>query len=167
MSSPRSSRGSTSAVYELIRDYLDGGLELVPRELTLADGAVDYSTTGDNLSPATIATLEALRAEITSGKRTVPRAPSGPLDPPSSVTVTQTATVTFDGADCRYQGPTDLVSSDVVHVRFTNESTSMSQFGVWPNGRSDLGALQCRPPRARRTRGTDAFPRAPTSHSAW
>ena len=85
-------------VYELIRDYLDGGLEPVRRELTLADGAVGYSTTGDNLSPETIAKLEALRAEIVSGARTVPRAPSGAFRPPDAVTVTQTATVTFDGS---------------------------------------------------------------------
>ena len=117
-------------VYEMIRDYLDGGLD-APRELTLADGAVDYSTTGDNLSADTIAKLEAFRAEITSGRRKVPRAPSGPLAPPSSVTVSQTATVTFDGTDCRYEGPTDLVSSDVLHVRVVNASGAFATFGVW------------------------------------
>ncbi len=118
-------------VYGLIRDYLDGGLESVPRELTLADGAVNYSTTGDNLSAETIAKLEALRAEIVSGKRSVPRTPSGPLPPPSSVTVTQNATVTFDGTDCRYDGPTNLDSGDVLHVRFTNASDISARFAVW------------------------------------
>ncbi len=118
-------------VYGLIHDYLDGGLESVPRELTLADGGVNYSTTGDNLSVETIAKLEALRAEIVSGKRSVPRTPSGPLPPPSSVTVTQNATVTFDGTECRYDGPTDLVSGDVLHVRFTNVSDIGARFAVW------------------------------------
>ena len=118
-------------VYELIRDYLDGGLEPVPRELTLADGAVDYSTTGDNLSAETIAKLEALRVEIVSGRRSVPRTPSGSLPPPSSVTVTQDGTITFDGTECRYDGPTNLVSGDVLHVRFTNASHLTARFGVW------------------------------------
>jgi basic membrane lipoprotein Med (substrate-binding protein (PBP1-ABC) superfamily)/DNA-binding SARP family transcriptional activator len=118
-------------VYGLIRDYLDGGLESLPRELTLADGAVNYSTTGDNLSPETIARLEVLRAEIVSGKRSVPRAPTGPLPPPSSVTATQNATVTFDGTDCRYDGPTNLVSGDVLHVRFANASDLTARFSAW------------------------------------
>ena len=52
------------AVYEMIRDYLDGGLEPASRELTLADGGVGYSTTGGHLTPETIATLEELEAEI-------------------------------------------------------------------------------------------------------
>ena len=45
--------------------------------------------------------------------------------------MTQTATVTFDGTGCRYDGPTDLVSTDVLHVRFTNESDALATFGVW------------------------------------
>ena len=118
-------------VYDLVSDYLDGGLEPVNRELTLAEGAVGYSTAGDNLSPETIARLEGLRSEIVSGERSVPRAPSGPLAPPPSAIVTHTATVTFDGTDCRYEGPTDLVSSDVMHVHFNNASGAFATFGVW------------------------------------
>ncbi|HMK12044.1 MAG TPA: hypothetical protein VK461_10715, partial [Acidimicrobiales bacterium] len=109
-------------------------LEPVSRELTLADGAVDYSTTGDNLSPGMIARLEALRVEIVSGNLAVPRAPTGRLPPPWSVTVTQTATVTFDGTRCRYDGPTDMRPEDVLHVRFTNTSGSAAAFAVFGSG---------------------------------
>jgi basic membrane lipoprotein Med (substrate-binding protein (PBP1-ABC) superfamily)/DNA-binding SARP family transcriptional activator len=117
------------AVYELIRDFLDGGLEPVGRELTLADGAVGYSTTGDHLSPDTIATLENLKHEIVTGGRTVPRSPSGALQPPP--TVTHGATVTFDGSTCRYDGPTSLETGDVVHIELVNTTSADAHFAIW------------------------------------
>ena len=125
-------------VYELISHYLHGGLEPVRRELTLADGAVGYSKAGENLAPATIARLEALKAEIVSGKRFVPRAPSGPLPPPPAVVVTQTANVTFDGTRCRVDGLTDLVAGDIVHVRFTNAAGEAARFGVWTSNNQQV-----------------------------
>ena len=78
-----------------------------------------------------VATLERLRTEIASGDRTVPRAPTGALPPPVSVTVTQTAAVAFDGMHCRYDGPASLRPGDVLHVRFTNTSDVTVGFGVW------------------------------------
>ena len=108
------------AVYELIRDFLDGGLEPGSRELTLADGAVGYATTGDHLSADTTATLDRLEAEIVAGTRTVSPAPSGPLRPPPSRVVDHTATVTFDGSTCRYDGPTTVEPGTIVHIELVN-----------------------------------------------
>jgi basic membrane lipoprotein Med (substrate-binding protein (PBP1-ABC) superfamily)/DNA-binding SARP family transcriptional activator len=118
-------------VYEVVRDYLDGGLEPVRRELTLADGAVGYSTTGDHLSRETIATLEQLKAEILSGALTVPRAASGALGPPASATVARAGRVTFDGSRCLYDGPPTFFAGDVVHFEFVNNTESDAMFAIW------------------------------------
>jgi len=151
------------AVYELIRDYLDGGLDPVNRELTLADSAVDYSTSGDYLSPAIIATLERLRVEIVSGERVVPRAPRGPLPPPSAVIATETATVRWDGINCRYDGPMDLAPSDVLHVRFSNASDADAEFGVWTADGYPIMDVTAAPGTT-----TDGYGRAPAgSHESW
>jgi basic membrane protein A and related proteins len=110
------------AVYELIRDYLDGGLEPTGRVLALADGGVGYSTTGGHLTEDTIATLERLKQEIISGTRTVPRSPSGELLPPADTTVTDTITVTYDGATCRAERLASFEPGDVARVEFVNTS---------------------------------------------
>ena len=118
------------AVYQLIRDFLDGGLEPVRRELTLADGAVGYSTTGGHLSPETTATLDRLEAEIVAGTRTVPRSPSGPLQPPPSRAIDHSATVTFDGSTCRYDGPTTVEPGATVHVELVNTTADDAFFDI-------------------------------------
>jgi basic membrane lipoprotein Med (substrate-binding protein (PBP1-ABC) superfamily) len=118
-------------VYEMVRDYLDGGLDPVRKELTLADGAVGYSTTGDHLPPQIIETLEALKTEIVSGALTVPRAPTGALRPPASATVTHEGTVTFDGSRCLYEGPATLAAGDVVHFQFVNNTDDDATFAIW------------------------------------
>ena len=55
-------------VERIVEDYQAGDLE-VPGSLRLglADEAVGYSTAGDHLSPATIAEVDALAADIVSG----------------------------------------------------------------------------------------------------
>jgi hypothetical protein len=110
------------AVYELIRDYLDGGLEPTGRVLALADGGVGYSTTGGHLTEDTIATLERLKQEIISGTRTVPRSPSGELLPPADTTVTDTVTITYDGTTCRATRLPSFELGDVARVAFVNTS---------------------------------------------
>ena len=116
----------------MISDFLDGGLEPVDKVLTLADGAVGYSTAGDHLSPDTIATLDHLKADIVSGTRVVPQAPSGNLSPPASATVSQTGTVTFDGSTCRYDGPTEFSPGEVIRVVFVNATDRDAEFLSWP-----------------------------------
>jgi basic membrane lipoprotein Med (substrate-binding protein (PBP1-ABC) superfamily)/DNA-binding SARP family transcriptional activator len=110
------------AVYETIRDFLDGGLDQTNRVLTLADGGVDYSTTGDNLSEDTIARLEDLKREIVSGALTVPRSPSGDLAPPLNTTIDHTITITFDGATCSVEPLTAYKVHDVIRFDVVNET---------------------------------------------
>ena len=93
------------AVYELIRDFLDGGLEPTAQVLGLEEGGVGYSTSGGHLAQDTIAVLEGLREAIVSGALAVPRSPSGDLEPPRPHTVTDTVTVTYDGTTCRADSP--------------------------------------------------------------
>ena len=109
------------AVYELVRSFLADDLEPGVRVLGLADEAVGYSTTGDHLSPDTIAVLEGYRDEIIDGTRIVPSAPSGALEPPPGAVVAETLTVTYDGTSCAYDGPTEIERA-VVRVEFVNNS---------------------------------------------
>ena len=52
--------------------------------------------------------------------------------------VTQTAMVNFDGTHCHYDGPTDLVPGDILHVRFTNTSGRTAEFGIWTADTEDV-----------------------------
>ena len=116
---------------EGVRDYLDGNREPFRLELTLADEAVGYSTSGDHLSQETIYTLEAFKAQIMTGALTVPRAPSGALQPPASVTVAHTTRVTFDGSRCLYDGPATFLEGNVVHVEFVNNTDGDAMFAIY------------------------------------
>ncbi|HEY1280085.1 MAG TPA: BMP family ABC transporter substrate-binding protein, partial [Acidimicrobiales bacterium] len=110
------------AVYNLIKDYLDGRLEpTTSRELTLGDGVMDLSASGGFLATDTRAVLDRLKTDIIEGRRTVPAVPTGPLDPPAPPMPRFTAaTVTFDGASCRYDGPTSVSRGDVLRIDFAN-----------------------------------------------
>jgi basic membrane protein A and related proteins len=62
------------AVYRLIEDFVSGRLDPGTRVLGLADGGVDYTTTGgyiDDIVPE----LERLREEIIAGAIRVPTSP--------------------------------------------------------------------------------------------
>ena len=112
------------AVYEIVKAHLSGDLAPGRRELTLADGAVNYSTTGDHLSPQAIAQLEQYREEIIAGTREVPRSPSGDLAPPPSVSPTATVTITFDGSTCMVEGPATFTPNGAVRIEFVNTTDS-------------------------------------------
>ncbi|HEY3483914.1 MAG TPA: BMP family ABC transporter substrate-binding protein, partial [Ilumatobacteraceae bacterium] len=118
------------AVYDLIRDYLEGGLEPGVRELALTDGAVGYSTTGGNLSPDTLAMLDQLENDIVSGALVVPRSPTGDLGPPPTELVTRTGTVTYDGVSCRYDGPVVHTYGELVHIDFVNDTSDDAVFAL-------------------------------------
>ncbi len=151
------------AVYELIRDFLDGGLEPVRRELTVADGAVGYATTGGHLSPETTATLDRLEAEIVAGTRTVPRSPSGSLQPPPSRAIDHSATVTFDGSTCRYDGPTTVAPGATVHVEMVNTTDGDAFFDILSS--NDVMVLDLPAPPQGTNEGYAELPAG--SHTSW
>jgi basic membrane lipoprotein Med (substrate-binding protein (PBP1-ABC) superfamily)/DNA-binding SARP family transcriptional activator len=70
-------------IERVITDYKDGSLE-VPSTLRLGltDEAVGYTKSGNKLSPATIAAVDKLAAEIASGSRPVDRTAIGELVSP-------------------------------------------------------------------------------------
>ena len=123
------------AVYETVRAYLSGDLAPGRRELTLADGAVDFSTTGGHLTSAVIAQLEGYRADIIAGTRGVPRSPSGELAPPPGVAPTATVTVTFDGSTCALESPSMLTPNGAVRIDFVNATDTDALVKVrWGDG---------------------------------
>ena len=121
------------AVYELVRMLVVDELRPGVRRLGLADGAVDYSTTGGHLSDETLAALERYREEIVAGTRIVPSAPHGPLEPPAGSTVTSTLTITFDGTTCRHDAPA-AIEPGVVRVVFVNTGDADALADVSTNG---------------------------------
>ncbi len=132
------------AVYEIVKAYLSGELAPVRRELTLADGAVDYSTTGGNLSPQVVAQLERYRDEIIAGTRHVPRSPSGALTPPPGVAPTAAVTVTFDGSTCTLDGPVTFTPNGVVRIEFVNATDTDAVVTV-RYGEGFIGEVPARP----------------------
>jgi basic membrane lipoprotein Med (substrate-binding protein (PBP1-ABC) superfamily)/DNA-binding SARP family transcriptional activator len=72
-------------VERVVAGHLDGTLE-VPGSLRvgLADGAVGYSRSGGNLRPSTIAAVDELADEISSGERRIDDVPRGELSAPSA-----------------------------------------------------------------------------------
>ena len=70
-------------IERVVAGHLDGTLE-VPGNLRigLADGALGYSTTGGNLQPSTIASVDELSNEIADGERRVDDVPTGELTEP-------------------------------------------------------------------------------------
>ena len=132
------------AVYEIVKAYLSGDLAPERRELTLADGAVDYSTSGDHLDPQVIAQLEQYRREIIAGTRDVPRSPSGPLDPPPGVDPTAAVSITFDGSACMVEGPATFTPNGAVRLEFVNTTETDAVASVlW--GDENIGEVPAGP----------------------
>jgi basic membrane lipoprotein Med (substrate-binding protein (PBP1-ABC) superfamily)/DNA-binding SARP family transcriptional activator len=108
------------SVYTTIRDFLEGTLDPTLRWLTLADGALDFSRSGDHLSAEVIAEVNSLREAIVTSMISVPRAPTGRLDPPPDVEHFTVVTVTFDGARCSYEDRTLFGPDEAVRFDFAN-----------------------------------------------
>jgi basic membrane protein A len=118
------------AVQGIIDDFLAGDLEPVPRVMTLADGGLDVSTTGNFLDDETRATIEHLERVVVEGRVTVPLAPSGAVDPPPGVTAATTLALTTDGTSCTYTGKTEFEAGEVVRIEYVNNSTTESGAGL-------------------------------------
>jgi basic membrane lipoprotein Med (substrate-binding protein (PBP1-ABC) superfamily) len=109
-----------SYVYDTIKDFVDGNFEPGIEVLTLADGALDFSTSGNHLDGEVLAAVNRFKEDIVSGTRGVPVVPTGPVDPPPEVEEFVIATVTYDGTECRYQGPQTFRPGQTVRFDFAN-----------------------------------------------
>jgi basic membrane protein A len=107
-------------VYNSIKDLIEGNLVPGTKVLTLSDGALDFSTSGDHLDGDVVAALNRFKEKITSGTTRVPLAPTGRLDPPPEVEDFTITTVTYDGARCRYRGPPTFELGQTVRFDFVN-----------------------------------------------
>ncbi|HVR78622.1 MAG TPA: BTAD domain-containing putative transcriptional regulator [Acidimicrobiia bacterium] len=71
-------RGDVAA-YLATKQFIEGDFTPGVQELDLADGALDFSTQGDGLTPAMIEQLQAIRSDIAEGRISVPTVPTGQL----------------------------------------------------------------------------------------
>ncbi len=109
------------AIRVSIERFMSGELESGVISLGLRDGAVGYSTSGDNLTAATIRRLDELTREVVDGAIVVPDIPDAPptISPPADVKVT----VIWDGTSCTVGSGASAVSvGDVLRVDFENRS---------------------------------------------
>jgi len=67
------------AHFTLIRDFIEGTLEPGARPVTVDEGILTYSRSGDALSPGAIANLDRAIEEISRGALDVPTEPTGEL----------------------------------------------------------------------------------------
>jgi len=117
-------------VYMTIKDFVEGNFEPTYNLLTLTDGVLDFSTTGDHLDGDAVVEVNRFKQEIISGLREVPIVPTGPLDPPSGVEEFTITTVTYDGSQCRYQGPQTFQPGRTVRFDFINATPSRAYLFV-------------------------------------
>ncbi len=111
------------AMFETIRDFTEGRFEPGVTTLTLSDGAYALSTTGGNLTDVHLETISDLTQSLVDGVVTLPDVPNGELTPPPGVELAEVVpvTLTFDGEQCRYEGPS-VLSAGVVEITYHNES---------------------------------------------
>ena len=69
--------------FTVIRDFVEGTLQPGARRLTVDEGIITYSRSGDGLSPEAIANLDRAIEEIASGEMDIPTEPTGELLQPS------------------------------------------------------------------------------------
>ncbi|MCZ6506323.1 MAG: BTAD domain-containing putative transcriptional regulator [Actinobacteria bacterium] len=128
-------------VYGIIKDFLEGNLEPTVEILALADGALDFSTSGGHLTEEIVAEMNRLKQDIVSGRRTVPIAATGLLDPPPEVEDFTVATVTFDGARCVYEGGPTFLPGDVVRFDFINATPADANLIVYTDRSAGIALM--------------------------
>jgi basic membrane lipoprotein Med (substrate-binding protein (PBP1-ABC) superfamily) len=127
------------AVYSIIKNFLNGRLKPASNTfLTLADGTVDFSTSGGFLDGNALAFVDRMKQDISAGLRTVPIAPTGSLDPPWQADRSTPVTVTFDGSTCRYDGPGTLKAGEVLAVSFINKTRGYALVTISDPGRTSV-----------------------------
>jgi basic membrane lipoprotein Med (substrate-binding protein (PBP1-ABC) superfamily) len=112
-----------AAMFETIKDFTEGRFEPGVTTLTLSHGAYALSPSGGNLTNGDLETISDLTESVVAGVITLPEVPDGGLMPPPGVEVSEvvSVTLTFDGEQCRYEGPS-VLSAGVVEITYHNES---------------------------------------------
>ena len=121
-------------VYNTIKAFVEGNFEPGTQVLDLADGALDFSTSGNHLDGEVVGAMNSLKEDIVSGATRVPLAPSGQLDAPPGVEGFTVANVSYDGARCRYQGPHTLQPGQTVRFDFVNTTPVDASLIVFDDG---------------------------------
>ncbi len=130
--------------------FTSGDLEPGVISLGLSDGAVGYSTSGDNLTDDIIERLDELSAKVVDGSIVVPHIPdaAATIHPPADTTVA----VSWDGTTCTVGSEVPAVGlGDVLRINFENQSDGDGVVAV-SSGSSGEGnvvlAVPARPGRA-------------------
>ncbi len=121
-------------VANLVEDFAAGRLEPGHRRLSVGDGSMRLTTSGDFMDDQTLEALELAEAAIGEGRITVPTVPTGELRVPPGVTDAAVLTVVFDGPRCRYEGPSELAVGQTIRLDFRNETpeTAMLSLSLRP-----------------------------------
>ncbi len=125
------------AVYALVEGFMAGELEPTVQVLTLADGALDFSTQGDHLGEDVVRRVDEFKQGVASGSIAVPSVPTGALAAPPGIDTHTTATVTYDGGECTFDGPLRPEPGDVIRFDFVN--TSAAEAWLVPVSPSAIG----------------------------
>ncbi|MFV2000246.1 MAG: hypothetical protein ACC654_07775, partial [Acidimicrobiia bacterium] len=105
-----------------------GELEDRP-QWTLADGAMTYSSLGDEFADRVKRDVDRLRADVISGAVSVPSAPKGVLSAPRTAKVVD-VTVSFDGSTCSFAGPQDIPIGSTLDVTFINGTSGDAKLEI-------------------------------------
>jgi ketosteroid isomerase-like protein len=108
-----------AALYAVIEAYLEGDLKPGVVEFDIESDLVAYSTAGGYLDPH-IERVEATKAELVA--RTITPSRAATMAPGWTHNVDAVGTVIFNGRECAYAVPADLVSGDVFRIDVQNES---------------------------------------------
>jgi len=110
-----------SIVVAAIAGYLDNGTVDREHEWSIADGAMDYTRSGTELSGNHDEWTARASEEFTTGEPVAPSIPSGDLLPVPGSYNQQIATVTDDETTCAYEGPRGVPIGTVLDIGFVND----------------------------------------------
>jgi len=117
-------------ILTIVSDWVDDG-ELEDRpQWTLADGAMTYSSLGDEIADRVKRDVDRMRADVISGLVSVPSAPKGLLSAPQRTAEVVDVTVSFDGSSCSFAGPQDIPMGSTLDVTFINETSGDAKLEI-------------------------------------
>ncbi len=117
-------------IVAIVSDWIDDG-ELEDRsQWTLAEGAMTYSSLGDELADRVKRDIDRLRADVISGVVSVPGAPKGVLVSTEPAADIVEVTVSFDGSTCSYDGPQDVPIGSTLDITFLNGTSGDAKLEI-------------------------------------